>query len=123
MTRAEREDRALHRDALRARAALQRIQIASALGEARSTATNPKTIAGLALRLATSWAGPRTGAGARSAGSAARPWMLSAGWLLVRALRASPTARLVAGAGAAGLAIWWVAKALRTPEAGDDDSG
>jgi len=49
--------------------------------------------------------------------------MLSAGWLLVRALRASPTARWLVGAGAAGVAIWWVVQALRTPEAGDDDSG
>jgi hypothetical protein len=49
--------------------------------------------------------------------------MVSAGILLVRALRVSPTARWLAGAGALGAAIWWVARALRTPDEGQDDSG
>jgi hypothetical protein len=123
MTRAHREDLALRREALAARAALQRIQIASTLTQARSGAVNPKTIAGLALRLATSWASSQAGQGSGAQGAGARPWMLSAGWLLLRALRASPTARWLAGAGAAGVAIWWVVQALRTPEGGDDDSG
>lgn len=123
MTREHRENMALRREALAARAALQRIQIASALTQARSGAVNPKTIAGLALRLATSWASSQARQGSGAPGAAARPWMLSAGWLLLRALRASPTARWVAGAGAAGLAIWWVVQTLRTPEGGDDDSG
>ena len=51
---------------------------------------------GLALRLASSWAGSPERQGTRTPGARARPWMLSAGWLLVRALRASPT-RAVAG--------------------------
>jgi hypothetical protein len=123
MTRAHREDLALRREALAARAALQRIQIASAFTEVRTGAINPKTIAGLALRLAGSWAGSQARQVTGTPGARARPWMLSAGWLLVRALRASPTARWLAGAGAAGVAIWWVVQALRTTEARDDDSG
>lgn len=123
MTRAHREDRALRREALAARAALQRIQIRSALAQARSAAVNPKTVAGLALRLASSWTGSQARSGSGVSGPRARPWMLSAGWLLLRAVRASPTARWVVGAGAAGVAIWWVVQALRTPDGGDDDSG
>jgi hypothetical protein len=123
MTRAHREDLALRREALTARAALQRIQIASTLEQVRSGAVPPKAVAGLALRLASSWARSPAGQGTGVAGARARPWMLSAGWLLVRALRASPTARWLVGAGAAGVAIWWVVQALRTPEAGDDESG
>jgi hypothetical protein len=123
MTRARRDDLALRREALTARAALQRLQIASAVDQARSGAVTPKTIAALALRLAGSWAGSRAGPGSGTAGARARPWMLSAGWLLVRALRASPTMRWLLGAGAAGVAIWWVVQAVRTPADGDDDSG
>lgn len=123
MTRAHREDLALRREALTARAALQRIQISSALTQVRTVAVNPKTIAGLALSIASSWAGSQTRRGTGAPRARTRPWMLSAGWLLVRALRASPTARWLAGAGAAGLAIWWVVQALRTPDAGADDSG
>ncbi|MGZ8274435.1 MAG: hypothetical protein ACXW2G_09120 [Burkholderiaceae bacterium] len=123
MTPTHREDRALRREALAARAALQRIQIASAFGQARSSAVNPKVLAGLALRIASSWAGSQTRQGTRMPWAPARPWMLSAAWLLVRGLRASPTARWLAGAGAAGVAIYWVVQALRTPEAGDDESG
>jgi hypothetical protein len=122
MSRARREELALRREALAARATLQRIQITSALTRVRSSAVRPKTIAGLALRLAKSWAGGPTGQAASAPGVSPQPWMLSAGWLLLRALRASPTARWLVGAGAAGVAIWWVVKALRTPE-GDDDSG
>ena len=124
MMQARREDLALRREALTARAALQRVQLASTLGEVRAGATNPKAIAGLALRLASAWVSSKTGqAAGGGSGVHARPWMLSAGWLLVRAMRASPTARWLAGAGAAGVAIWWVVQALRTPEAADDDSG
>lgn len=123
MTRAHRDDMALRREALAARAALQRIQIATAFTEVRAGAVSPKTIAGLALRLASSWAASQAKQGIGKPGARARPWMLSAGWLLVRALRASPTARWLAGAGAAGVAIWWVVQALRTTEPGDDDSG
>jgi hypothetical protein len=122
MSRARREDLALRREALAARAALQRIQITSALSQARSNALRPRTIAGMALRLARSWAGRPNGQAAGTPGVSPQPWMLSAGWLLLRAVRASPTARWLVGAGAAGVAIWWVVKALRTPE-GDDESG
>lgn len=122
MSRARREDLALRREALAARAALQRIQITSALSQARSNALRPRTIAGMALRLASSWASRPTGQAASTPGLSPQPWMLSAGWLLLRAVRASPTARWLVGAGAAGVAIWWVVKALRTPE-GDDESG
>ena len=123
MTRGHLEDRALRREALTARAALQRVQMSSALTEVRTGAVNPKAIAGLALRIASSWAGSQTRQGTGAPGTRVRPWMLSTGWLLLRALRASPTARWLAGAGAAGVAIWWVVQALRTPDAGGDDSG
>lgn len=123
MTRAHREDLALRREALRARAALQRIQIGTALVQVRSGVASPRDIAGLALRLAGSWAVSKAGPGTGMRGVRARPWMLTAGLLLVRALRASPTVRWVAGAGAAGVAVWWIVQALRTPEAGDDGSG
>jgi hypothetical protein len=49
--------------------------------------------------------------------------MLSAGWILVRALRASPTARWVTAAAAVGGAAWWIARALRTGDAPEDESG
>jgi hypothetical protein len=49
--------------------------------------------------------------------------MLSLGWVLVRALRASPTARWVTAAAAVGGAAWWVARALRTADAPEDESG
>jgi hypothetical protein len=49
--------------------------------------------------------------------------MLSAGWILVRALRASPTARWVTAAAAVGGAAWWIARALREGDALDDESG
>lgn len=119
MTRQRREDMAMRRDALRTRAALQRLQIATAIGQVRSVAMSPKGIAALALRLADSWAGMQ-GQGTGGRGVGARPWMLSAGWLLVRALRASPTARWIAAAGATGAALWWIVQALRKPEGGDD---
>ena len=122
MTRARREDLALRRQALATRAALQRVQIRSALTQVRSSAARPKTIAGLALRLAGSWAGRPAGQASTAPGVSPQPWMLSAGWLLARALRASPAARWLVGAGAAGVAIWWVVRALRTPE-GDDETG
>ena len=123
MTLAHREDLALRREALTARAALQRIQISSALTQVRIGAVNPKAIAGLALRIASSWAGSQTRQRTGAPGARVRPWMLSAGWLLLRAFRASPTARWLAGAGAAGVAIWWIVQALRTPDAGGDNSG
>lgn len=121
MTRAHRDDLALRREALSARAALQRIQIKASFTRMRTGTVTAKGLGGLALRLASSWAGTRPGQATPRA--RARPWMLSAGWLLVRALRTSPTARWLVGAGAAGAAVWWVVRALRTPDAAEDDSG
>ena len=124
MTHPRNEDLVLRREALRTRAALQRMQIAAAMGEVRSVATSPKGIAGLALRLAGAWATRQgQGQGRGMSGPRARPWMLSAGWLLVRALRVSPTARWVVGVGAAGAAVWWIVQAARKPGDGADQSG
>lgn len=120
MTRAHSDERDLRRAALAARAALQRMQIAIACEPLRTRAGAPRGI-GAALRLVGAWAGARAGQTMPAAN--ARPWLLSAGWLLLRALRVSPTVRWVVGAGAAGAAIWWVVRVLRTPEAADDDSG
>ena len=120
MTRARLDDLALRREALAARAALQRIQIASTLTPLRTGSSTPLALGALALRLAGTLTAPRGGQGPASR---ARPWMLSAGWLLVRALRASPTARWAVGAAAAGATDWWVVRSRRAPDAGDDDSG
>ena len=121
MTRAHSDALALRREALTARAALQRLQLTASLTRMRTDVVTARGLGGLALRLATTWAGSRAGQATRVV--RARPWMLSAGWLLVRALRASPTARWLVGAGAAGAAVWWLVRALRTPEAAGDDSG
>lgn len=113
------EDRALQREALAARAELQRLQLRGALTQLRSRSTNVKGAGALALGLSRLFVQSR-GPGQ---GFAARPWMLSAGVLLVRALRASPTARWVTVAAAAGGAIWWAARALRAPDEPGDESG
>ncbi len=117
MSRLDHDERALRRQALLTRAALQRMQIASSVDGLR-----PRTLAGkgasrLALGLARAVLSKPDGSVA-----APKPWMLSAGWILIRALRASPTARWVTGAVVVGGAVWWVARALRS-EAGDDESG
>jgi hypothetical protein len=115
------DELALRREALTARAELQRIELGAALAQLRAGSVASRGVAAIALSLARSLAASRSD-GAPAA-LRARPWMLSAGVLLVRALRASPTARWVAAAGALGAAIWWVARALRTPDEGQDDSG
>ena len=120
MTRPTRDELALRREALATRAALQRIELAAALDRTRDASLARQGIGVLALRLARSFTASRSGA---APASRARPWMLSAGWVLVRALRASPTARWVAGAAALGGAIWWVARALRERDAPEDGSG
>lgn len=120
MKRGSREELALRRAALTTRAALQRIELAAAVERAREASLSPRGVGSLALMLARSVATSRA---RRPGAPGARPWMLSAGWLLVRALRASPTARWVAGAAAIGGAIWWVARALREPDVTDDESG
>ncbi len=112
------DERALRREALLTRAALQRMQLAASLDGIRSRARSGSGAGRFALGLARAFIGARSGAAAATP----RPWMLSAGWLLVRALRASPTARWIAGAAAIGGAAWWVARALRS-EAPKDDSG
>jgi hypothetical protein len=48
--------------------------------------------------------------------------MLSAGLVLVRALRVSPTARWVTAAVALGGAAWWVARSLRADATQDDEA-
>ena len=115
------DELALRREALKARAELQRIELGAALAQLRAGSVASRGVAAIALSLARSLAASRS-AGAPAA-LRARPWMLSAGILLVRALRASPTARWVAAVGALGAATWWVARALRTPDEGQDDSG
>jgi hypothetical protein len=104
------------RDLLATRAALQRVQLTAALRRARDEVGSPLRLGRLALRVAA--------AGVPSAASpTARPWLLSAAWLVVRALRTSPTARWLAAAGVAVVAIWWVARAVKSPAAAEDDSG
>jgi hypothetical protein len=120
MTRRSREELALRREALATRAALQRIELAAVLDQAREVSLARKGIGLIALQLARSFAVSRSG-GIAAAG--AKPWMLSLGWVLVRALRASPTARWVTAAAAVGGAAWWVARALRTADAPEDESG
>jgi hypothetical protein len=110
----------LRRDALAARATLQRLELGAALGEARPASLALRAAGGLAARLAGSG---RSAAEPGGHAHRARPWLLTTGWLALRALRASPTARWLIGAAAVGGAVWWVAHALRTPAPGEDDSG
>ena len=112
---------ALRREALTARAELQRIEIGAALAQLRAGSAASRGVGAIVLSLARSLAASRSAGAPAAVG--ARSWMISAGILLVRALRVSPTARWLAGAGALGAAIWWVARALRTPDEGQDDSG
>lgn len=112
---------ALRREALTARAGLQRIELGAALAQLRAGSAASRGAGAIALNLVRSLAASRS-AGVPAA-MRARPWMLSAGILLVRALRVSPAARWLVGAGALGAAIWWVARTLRTPDEGQDDSG
>jgi hypothetical protein len=120
MTRRSRDELALRREALATRAALQRIELAAAFDRAREVSLARKGLGAIALHLARSLV---TSRGGPTIASSARPWMLSAGWILVRALRASPTARWVTAAAAVGGAAWWIARALRTGDAPEDESG
>jgi len=120
MTRRSRDELALRREALATRAALQRIELAAALDQAREVSLARKGIGAIALHLARALVNSRSGP---AIASRARPWMLSAGWILVRALRASPTARWVTAVAAVGGAAWWIARALRTGDAPEDESG
>ena len=120
MTRRSRDELALRREALATRAALQRIELAAALDQAREVSLARKGIGAIALHLARALVNSR---GGPAITSRARPWMLSAGWILVRALRGSPTARWVTAAAAVGGAAWWIARALRAGDAPEDESG
>lgn len=113
MTPARFDAATLRREALVARAALQRIELTSTVAQLRHRSLATRSLAALALRAASGLANaPRTPLGAPRA----RPWLASGGWLLWRALRASPAARWVVGAVALGAAAWWVTRALRTPD-------
>jgi hypothetical protein len=120
MTRRARDELALRREALATRAALQRLELAATFHQVREVSRSRKGLGVLALQLVRSFAASRSGP---TGALGARPWMFSAGWLVVRALRASPTARWVAAAAAVGGAAWWVARALREGDAPDDESG
>jgi hypothetical protein len=120
MTRRSRDELALRREALTTRAALQRLELAATFHQVREVSLSRKGLGVLALQLVRSFAASRSGP---TGALGARPWMFSAGWLVLRALRASPTARWVAAAAAVGGAAWWVARALREGDAPDDESG
>lgn len=127
MTRPTREDLALRREALAARAALQRIELSATVDRARQRSLASKGVGALALRLARSLT---TTPAVASSAPRARPLALSAGWLIVRALRVSPTMRWIAGAAAVGGAVWWVARSVRADraasavdDAADDGAG
>ena len=119
MKRTYADDRAVRREVLAARAELQRLQLRGAVTQLRSRSTAVKGAGALALGLSRLFVQTRGPAG----NFGARPWMLSAGVLLVRALRASPTARWVTVAAVAGGAIWWAARAMRAPDDPGDESG
>ena len=123
MKSAHSEELALRREAVAARAALQRVQLRSSFAQVGRASMTAKGVGALALGVS------RLLVQARGEARAARtrPWMLSAGVLLLRVLRTSPTARWVAGAAAAGGAIWWVVRTIRAPdtprEVSNDESG
>lgn len=113
--------RALRREALVARASLQRLQLAAAADRLRERSAGVRGLGRLALRVA----------GAMHQGSAAhalsatgaRPWLLSGGLVLLRLARRSPTGRWLLGAAALAGAVWWVARSLRAPDSPPDGSG
>jgi hypothetical protein len=121
MKRVDRDSLALRREALAARATLQRLQLRAALEDLRDEATSPRVLGAVALRLAGRLVFGRTGASLVAAGG--RPWMLSAGLLAIRALRAHPSARWVAGAGLAAATIWWIARSAQAPDQEPDETG
>lgn len=114
---------ALRQDALTARAALQRLELRATLENLHHGATSRSGAVVIAMQLARLLASAGTSPAAAGAGPGTRPWMLTAAWLLVRILRKHPAARWLVVAGAAGGAIWWIARAMKTPDTGGDDSG
>ena len=121
MSRAEADSLALRREALCARAALQRLQLQAALGQLRDEAVSPRRVASSALQVVR-WLLLKQSAQPVSA-IGARPWMLSAVWLAARTLRNHPSARWLTGMGLAAAAIWWFARVVRAAEPGSDDTG
>jgi hypothetical protein len=121
MTRVDRDSLALRREALTARAGLQRLQVRAALEQLRDEATSPRVLGVTALRIVGRvLLGPK---GASLAAVGGRPWMLSAGLLAIRALRTHPSARWLAGAGLAAAAIWWIARSAQEPDRGPNKGG
>jgi hypothetical protein len=110
----------LRRDALIARANLQRVELRLTLQQLTDGTGSARRLGGFALQ-SVRWLTAWRGSGAPAV--AARPWMLSAAWLLVRALRRHPSVRWLAFAAATGTAVWWIARALKAPDVADDDSG
>lgn len=121
MTRRPVAELPLRRAALIARANLQRVQLRLTVQQLTEGGGSARRLGGVALQSARWLAERRFASGATAVAS--RPWMLSAGWLLVRALRRHPSVRWLAFAAVTGTAIWWVARALKAPDAADDDSG
>jgi hypothetical protein len=121
MSRAGADSLALRREALCARAALQRLQLQAALGQLRDEAVSPRRVASTALQVVR-WLLLKQSAPSLSA-VGARPWLLSAAWLAARTLRNHPSARWVTGIGLAAAAVWWFARVVRAAEPGPDDTG
>lgn len=121
MSRADVDSLALRREALCARAALQRMQLQATLGQLRDEAVSPRRVASSALQVVR-WLLLRQSAQPGSP-LGARPWMLSAAWLAARALKKHPSVRWLSGIGVAAAAIWWFARVVRTAEPGADDTG
>lgn len=121
MSRVDADSLALRREALCARAALQRLQLQAAVGQLRDEVVSPRRVASSALQVVR-WLLLKQSAQPGSA-MGARPWMLSAVWLAARTLRNHPSARWLTGIGLAAAAIWWFARVVRTAEPGPDDTG
>lgn len=119
MTHGGRDERALRRQALVARASLQRLELAATVDQLKLRTSGARGLGSLVLRAA-GWIGT-PGAGGASLVVRARPWLVSGGLLALRLLRGSPAARWLVGAAAVGGAVWWVARALRTPEPPPDE--
>ena len=121
MSRAEADSLALRREALCARAALQRLQLQAALGQLHDEVVSPRRVASSALQIVR-WLLLKQSAHSVSA-MGTRPWVLSAVWVAARTLRKHPSARWLTGMGLAAAAVWWFARVARAAEPGSDDTG
>ena len=120
MTRRSRDDLALRREALATRAALQRIELAATLDQARKRLLARKGIGAMALHLARSLVVSRSGP---TGTSHARPWMLSGGWG-ARTCPARVTDRALGDGGAGRGRRGMVGRAVAAATAyADDESG